>query len=290
MNSSFPLNELVQQINTTQRTAFIAGDRFAMGEQGAYALLDAQGQRFVLKWRPGTDHMRQTLYAQALAEHLRMQGYPAPAYLSIGTALEGIYIVQQALPGTPMPCLTAQNLPDVLQLLALHATQAPPGPRDWPLEVIQTVMQGGNGYCLHTSLQHHSPETASMLKTLQGLVTAHQKSISEIEEIVHFDFQAANLLVHQHTLSGVVDWEGARAGDSAFDLATLLFYGYDDGQVRTFLWEYALARRPIQVLSVYLAHLILRQVDWSLRHHAASVSDRYITRGQALLAEIEARL
>ncbi len=87
-----------------------------------------------------------------------------------------------------------------------------------------------------------------------------------------------------------MDWEGARAGDSAFDLATLLFYGYDDGQVRTFLWEYALARRPIQVLSVYLAHLILRQVDWSLRHHAASVSDRYITRGQALLAEIEARL
>ncbi|GEM_PF-2847261 len=53
MNSSFPLNELVQQINTAQRTTFIAGDRYSMGEQGAYALLDAQGQRFVLKENRG---------------------------------------------------------------------------------------------------------------------------------------------------------------------------------------------------------------------------------------------
>jgi hypothetical protein len=46
----------------------------------------------------------------------------------------------------------------------------------------------------------------------------------------------------------------------------------------------------MQALSVYLAHLILRQVDWSLRHHEATVSNRYIARGQALLAEIENRL
>ena len=129
-----------------------------------------------------------------------------------------------------------------------------------------------------------------MLPTLQQLVAAYQDSITVTNEIVHFDFQAANLLVQHSTLSGVVDWEGVRAGDSAFDLATLLFYSYDDQPARDALWEHSLKQRPIQVLSVYLAHLILRQVDWSLRHHAEAVSARYIARGQALLAEIEARL
>lgn len=285
-----PLEELVQHINTAHRIALTPGERYATGEQGAYALLDAQGRQYVLKWQPGTDQLERIYYAQAVTERLRAPGYPAPAYLHIGVALGGTYTVQQALPGTPMQRLTFQHLSGVLKLQALHTTQAPPGPRYWPREVIQTVMQGGNGYCLHTSLQQHSLETAAMLHALQRLVVAHQQSISETNEIVHFDFQAANFLVHQETMSGVVDWEGARAGDSAFDLATLLFYGYDDRQMRDFLWEYSLARRPMQVLSVYLAHLILRQVDWSLRHHEASISDRYIARGQALLAEIEARL
>ncbi len=230
------------------------------------------------------------MYAQAMTERLCARGYPAPAYVHIGAALGGTYTIQQALPGTPMRRVTTQHLSHVLKLHALHTIQAPPGPHEWPREVIQTVMEGGDSYCLHTSLQQHSPETASMLHMLQGLVTEYQQSISEINEIVHFDFQAANFLVQQDRISGVVDWEGARAGDSAFDLATLLFYGYDDTSVRDFLWKYSLARRPIQVMSVYLAHLILRQVDWSLRHHEASVSERYIARGQALLEEIAARL
>lgn len=285
-----PLEELVQQLNAAHRTTFIAGERFATGEQGAYKLIDAERRRYVLKWQPGTDHLERALYAQAVTEQLRLRDYPAPAYLFIGTTLGGTYTVQQALPGAPMPRVSLQHLPRILHLQALHAVQAPPGPRDWPREVIQTVMQGGKGYCLHGSLQQHSPETASMLRTLQGLVSAYQDRITETNEIVHFDFQAANFLTYQDTFSGVVDWEGVCAGDSAFDLATLLFYCYDDKPARNLLCKHALARRPVQVLSVYLAHLILRQVDWSLRHHEASVSNHYLLRAKGLLAEIASRL
>lgn len=285
-----PLEVLIQQLNAAHQAAFIAGERYVTGEQGAYGLVDAAGRRFVLKWQPGADHLERALYAQAVTEQLRLQGYPAPAYVYIGAALGGTYSIQQALPGAPMHRLTAQHLPALLKLQALHATPAPPGPRDWPREVVQTVMEGGKGYCLHSSLQQHSSETASMLRALQGLVAAYQDSIAETNEIVHFDFQPANFLIKQDTISGVVDWEGVCAGDSAFDLATLLFYSYDDRQVRNVLWEHVLAHRPMQVLSVYLAHLILRQVDWSLRHHETSVSNYYIARGQALLAEIEMRL
>ena len=42
--------------------------------------------------------------------------------------------------------------------------------------------------------------------------------------------------------------------------------------------------------AIYLAHMILRQVDWSLRLHSSAIAARYVTRGQALLHEISARL
>lgn len=284
------IDNVLQHLNRTQQTSFRLGQRYAIGEQGAYALIDVQGQAYVLKWQPRSNHLQQAFYAQSVTEHLRAQGYPVPAYLHIGSALGGVYTIQQALPGAPMGRLTLQHLPDVFKLQALHAGPAPPGPRDWPREVAQTVLQGGDGYCLHASLRQHSPETAEMLQTLQALVTAYQGAIEETNEIVHFDFQPANLLIHNDTVSGVVDWDGVRAGDSAFDLATLLFYGYDNALVRDALWAQALARRPIQILGVYLAHLILRQVDWSLRHYGPAVYNIHIARGQALLADIKARL
>ena len=284
------IENVLQSLNRTHQTTFRLGQRYAIGEQGAYALIDAQGQAYVLKWQPRANHLQQAPYAQTVTEHLRAQGYPAPAYLHIGSALGGVYTIQQALPGAPMGHVTLQRLPDVLKLQAMHASPAPPGLRDWPREVAQTVLQGGEGYCLHASLRQHSPETAEMLQTLQALVAAYQGAIEETNEIVHFDFQPANLLIHDNAVSGVVDWDGVRAGDSAFDLATVLFYGYDDSQVRDALWAQALARRPIQVLSVYLAHLILRQVDWSLRHYGPAVYKSHIARGQALLADIKARL
>lgn len=290
MDSPSFLEELIQHLNAAHHTTLRAGARYASGEQGAFALTDAQGRRYVLKWQPGSDHLERIFYAQTVTEHLRARGYSAPAYAHIGTALGRTYSIQQALPGTTMHRLPFQLVPEILQLQALHASTAPPGPREWPCEVIQTVLHGGDGYCLHASLQQHSPETAAMLRTLQHLVTDDKNGIAEINEIVHFDFQAANFLSDQCRVSGVVDWEGAQAGDSAFDLATLLFYNYDEQQTRDFLWKYTLARRSIEVLSVYLAHLILRQVDWSLRHHDTSVSERYIRRSQALLAEIEARM
>jgi hypothetical protein len=83
--------------------------------------------------------------------------YPAPAYRVIGTALEGVYWLQTALPGRPL-AYQAQRLPPLLpRLLALHQLhvgQAPVQSLDvWPDEVVRTVLVGGDGYCL----LDHSP-------------------------------------------------------------------------------------------------------------------------------------
>jgi aminoglycoside phosphotransferase (APT) family kinase protein len=163
-------------------------------------------------------------------------------------------------------------------------------PQVWPEEVLRTVLVGGEGYCLHQSLHEHSAATRELLQALQALVSTYRSTIPLRHDLVHFDFQPANLLVEGTTITGVVDWEGVRVGDAAFDLATLLFYAYDEQPVRTALWERGLALTTPGAFAVYLAHLILRQVDWSLRLHGTPVATRYIARGQQVLQELSARL
>jgi aminoglycoside phosphotransferase (APT) family kinase protein len=138
-------------------------------------------------------------------------------------------------------------------------------------------------------LQQYSQETAALLQTLQAVVLAHQGEPHCANDIVHGDFQHSNILVQDGQISGVVDWDGFSAGDCSFDIATLLFYSYDTVDVREQLWTYALERASLKLLCIYLAHLILRQVDWSLRYHDRATSERYITRGHMLLQEISHR-
>jgi thiamine kinase-like enzyme len=175
---------------------------------------------------------------------------------------------------------------DMLELNRLQVEQAIPGRKDWHHEVINTVLFGGDGYCLHASLQQHSQGTSDLLQTLQTLVMAHQDEPHRTNDIVHGDFQHSNILIHDEQISGIVDWDGSFAGDCTFDIATLLFYSYDTVDVREQLWGEALERASLKLLSMYFAHLILRQVDWSLRYHDQTTSERYITRGQMLLQEI----
>jgi thiamine kinase-like enzyme len=106
---------------------------------------------------------------------------------------------------------------------------------------------------------------------------------------VHNDFQHSNILVHGGQISGIIDWDAPYAGDCIFDIATVLFYAYDQSAIRELLWRYAVERASLNLLSLYFTHLILRQVDWSLRYHDQVTSRRYIDRGWALVQELAQR-
>jgi tRNA A-37 threonylcarbamoyl transferase component Bud32 len=98
-------------------------------------------------------------------------------------------------------------------------------------------------------------------------------------DIVHFDLCPANVLHERGRLTGIVDWnvpfDGAAQGDRGFDVATVLFYTYDNRATRDRLWARASAISGERWTAVYLAHLVLRQVEWSVRHHPDSHADRH---------------
>ncbi len=292
------LATLLRFINEQHATGFEPRGRYPAGEQGAFAIGAADAddaQRFVLKWGPGTaipDDLRQ---AVSVTERLRAIGYPAPRYRLVGVAppLGIVYSVQEELPGTPLGGRLDRPLLDrLLDLNALQRGQAVAPIGGWPRPVADSVLRGGDGFCLLDPLRSYSAATAALLGVLQRLAAGGGDERPPTNDVVHFDFQGSNILADGVGVSGVVDWEGCRAGDRAFDLATLFFYaGAGDAaeadQVER-LWRRLVARTGPRLLGVYLAHLVLRQVDWSIRFHDRAAVEHWLARADGVLRRLSA--
>ena len=283
------LPTLVAFVNAQHGTTFRITDRYLGGEQGAVGLADANSVRFVLKWSPGLQDLGRLPEVIRIVARLRSRWYPVPRYVVRGLHPAGRYVVQAALPGAPLKRLSPSL---VEQLVELNDRQqgAALAPDDaWPAHVIRDVLDGGPGYCLLDPMRRHGPTTARLLGVVQELAARYQDVTMPTTDVVHFDFQPSNILAQPEKISGVVDWDGVCFGDRAFDLATLLFYAYDQEPARESLWQRALAITDPAAIAVYLAHLIHRQVDWSIRRHPPETVERWLACAKAVLQELPAR-
>lgn len=272
------LSHLLQQINQRHNTTFMLAQRYQAGEQGAFAVVDAQGRRAVLKWSAGTKHFAAYERASQVTTHLHSLGYPVPRYLATGVIAETSYSLQEALAGTPMGSVTPQFLPRVLELNRMQQGQANIAMQHWPELLFETVLYGGDEYCVLDSLRTYSSATAALLEKLQAQVVAHLDDDYITGDIVHFDFHALNILVADGQVSGVIDWDGVRMGDATFDLVTLLMYAcmQDWQEVVEQLWHHALERSGPATVSVYLAHMLVRQLDWMIRYYAGRDVEKWL--------------
>jgi hypothetical protein len=277
---------LVAFINAQHGTTFRLSERILHGHRNVAGVYNASSARFIVKWSPGAQDLGRLPEAVRLVDRLRSRWYPVPRYVARGLHPGGRYVVQTALPGAPV---TRLNPPQVEQIIALNDIQrdlASPPAEPWPAQVADDVLYGGDGYCLLEPMLGHSPLTARLLEIVQELVARHRHVTTPATDVMHFDFQPNNMLGLSGKISGVVDWEGAQAGDRAFDLVTLLFYAYDQEAVRDVLWRRVAEITDPTAVVIYLAHLIHRQVDWSIRHHAPSTIDQWLSRAQTVLRDL----
>jgi aminoglycoside phosphotransferase (APT) family kinase protein len=128
--------------------------------------------------------------------------------------------------------------------------------------VVSSVLSGARSYLRLATLRDHSDRSRELLSRCQEAVQRFGERVPKMEAIVHWDFTPDNVLVRDGRVSGVIDWEGVRAGDPAFDLVTLAFYAPG-----TPLLDRALGEIDAGLRSVYQAHLCVRQAEWSLRRH-----------------------
>lgn len=81
----------------------------------------------------------------------------------------------------------------------------------------------------------------------------------------------------------MIDWEGVCAGDRAFDLVTLWFYSDDQPATDALLHQHLRSTVAPERLRLYVAHMALRQVDWSLRFHDRAAMRRWLARSHMAL-------
>jgi aminoglycoside phosphotransferase (APT) family kinase protein len=104
--------------------------------------------------------------------------------------------------------------------------------------------------------------------------------------LVHLDLHTDNILAGDDgTLTGIIDWEGACAGDPRFDLVS---FAYDlDGHDQP-VWDVVEATGiERRVLRAYVAHHALRWTSWQIHHHTDDVP-RQLDRAERVLDRYEA--
>ncbi|HTK16715.1 MAG TPA: aminoglycoside phosphotransferase family protein [Acidimicrobiia bacterium] len=260
--------------------------RLPHGEgSGAYEIRTAGGDRAVLKLYAGD--VLDLGAPPDLVDALRARGYPAPATRSKG-ALDGtVYEIQEYLRGDPMEELTPALLPQVLALNGRQRDVGLIGRGPWIHEMVTSVLEGRTGYCEHAAMASHSNETQALLDLLLRIADGARGLQVSDSDVVHFDFSPYNVLTAGDRITGVVDWDGATNGDAAFDLVTLASYTYDY-PTRDALLAAAAERTDPDALALYAAHMVLRQVDWTIRHHEELEVQWFIGIGTDLLTAVGA--
>jgi Ser/Thr protein kinase RdoA (MazF antagonist) len=261
--------------------------RPAAGVSGAvYDVRDGNDRALILKLA-GSD--LDVERAATTCARLRRRGYPAPVVVRTGRFGAVDYILSERLPGEPMPPTTIARVPQVLALVDAQRGIGLPSRSQWVSAVVASVVGGRVGYCEHEPLRTHSDETRALLGRLFRIADATDDDFDvPTADIVHFDLSHANVLsVDGEAITGVIDWEGTTTGDAAFDLVTHALYTYELDALDALLTA-AADRTDTRVLALYAAHMVLRQVSWSLRNADDFTIRWWLDLGTALLDAVGA--
>ena len=197
-------------------------ERLAGGEWGAYLGDIADGRRVVFKPLPVHSIFAESRVRAAvgMAESLRVGGYPAPRYLDVVVIDDQVCTLQEFVSGHVPVVLGTQHATSLIELWSSHQAAAPVPDRSWGEALVerlrdpdspdQRMLRGSSD----SRIRRLAMEMAAVgLETGPGLFRSG--------DIVHGDFHHRNLLTDHGRVTAVIDWEGARAGDSRWDLVTL---------------------------------------------------------------------
>lgn len=249
-------------------------DRAAGGEVGAYFGRCEDGRRVVFKWFERLDWQEPLNRTLTGVGRLRSRGYPIPKHEHLMVIPGGLVVVQAAVErGQVVDRITHGLLDELMELNALQHGEAYSG-EDWSTFIIRTLTVGADGWCLHEPLRRHSLRTAAILDQIERIGASLVGLRLPQADIMHMDFHHRNILQDRGQVVAVIDWEGSMPGDRVFDLVTLAFCtgtAVTDQGVEESIWNCVRREGEPTAGSAYVAHMALRRLDWTIRHHADEV-------------------
>jgi hypothetical protein len=233
----------------------------------------------VLKWEFDPVSKQARRRGAALTERLRTEAaWPVPRQ-ELHDTDDCLIILQEFLPGGPVTLVDHGLVDQVLELherrLAVVVDPADAaadltGEGPWPGPLLHTLTEGGRGYCRHDTLRAHDARTAALATRIERF--GHGLIATAIDwpggHIVHWDLHPENLLVDGDRLTAVVDTDFAVVADARIDLVVLALASHEHPcapGVRERLTALALGDLDDTVTQAYLAHVVLRVVDWAIR-------------------------
>jgi len=270
--------------------------RFAGGETGAFELQGPDRERLVLKWntRPGAFAPRAR--AVELTDRLRTAGgWPVPHQRIVDLTMDGALvdptrppsdqqprcqvILQEHLPGEPVTTFTSSHADELLALVE-RACGLGSGMSSLSETMVETLVHGGQGYCQHEPMRRYDERTRDLIERIEAIGRSVQGvPPTRATDIVHFDLHLGNVLVHDGTVSGIIDTEYTTVGDGGFDLVALAACCSDhdpEPGVEDALWARVEREVAEPWRTAFIAHLMLRNVDWAIRNHGADDVEHWL--------------
>ncbi len=288
MTALSPVEAARRYSAATSNTYRLVGP-LAGGETGATLIKGDDGERRVLKWEADPAKQAQRSHALALAARLRTEaGWPIPRQEAV-RADAWLFVTQEFMDGQPIDVLS-HGLVD--ELLTLHQRRldlaVPDGTDHWGEEMIEILVEGGNGYCLHEPLRNHDDRTRRVVEQIEEIGRALTPADLPGGSIIHGDLHPGNLLQVDGRLSAVVDLDYARLGDAGFDLAWLAVASLAqpaEAGVRRRLVEVGLDSLASKHRAAYIGNMLLRLLDWPIRKQRLDELEFWLDKADRLLGE-----
>jgi hypothetical protein len=130
-----------------------------------------------------------------LIDILRNRGSPVPEYLGVASTDDVVVTVQRHMAGEMLepapgeaidPDLFEAILPALLDAVEMQADAGDLPAPPWPVWLLDTLVSGGDGYCLHESM-HRRADTRSLLKRVVAIGREFGHGPVRRTDIVHFD-------------------------------------------------------------------------------------------------------
>lgn len=254
---------------------FELGARAIGGEsQGAWFATAPDGTSVVLKWFPDETAVDRYAVLLPALDELRARGVPVPEYTHVAAVDGGTLSAQRVLPGrsedNPSPAVVEAMVECVAAKAGIAGPRPAPDLRPWGEFVVHTLTTGQDGWVMHEPLRTGGRRSVALLERVEAIGAGADPRRFPDDGLVHLDLHTDNVLVGDDgTLTGIIDWEGACAGDHRFDLVAFAFDLDGHGQP---IWDVVdAAGFDPRVLRAYVAHLALKCTDWAIRHHPEDV-------------------
>lgn len=258
------------------------------GETGATAVLGPDGRKLVLKWELDPENQVRRREGVVFADRLRTEArWPVPKQQAVDH--DGcLLVVQEFMSGDAVTALTHGFVDDVFELHERRLGLALAEDSDrWADDLIETLVHGGNGYCLHEPLRRYDGRTRQVVERIEEIGRSLRPDDLGGRDVVHGDLHAGNLLQAGGRMAAVIDLDYTRIGDAAFDLATFALASLGvsvDRGVRSRLFERGIHSLSEARRSAYIGNLLLRCLDWPIRKNRPDDIEFWLAQADGLLA------